>query len=71
MRWPSTWKACWAASRLRPCALFPQYRDVQELAGADRVHPADLWPIDWRWTEPDVPSPREALAYEPAVRSPD
>src|SRR5512133_2297782 len=22
-------------------ALFPQYRDVQELAGADRIHPAD------------------------------
>src|ERR1700740_2832784 len=24
-------------------ALFPQYRDVQTLAGADRIHPADLW----------------------------
>ncbi len=24
-------------------ALFPQYRDVQRLAGADRIHPADLW----------------------------
>ncbi|MFP5397559.1 MAG: Hpt domain-containing protein [Gammaproteobacteria bacterium] len=24
-------------------ALFPQYRAVQALAGADRVHPADLW----------------------------
>ncbi|HEX4509451.1 MAG TPA: Hpt domain-containing protein, partial [Burkholderiaceae bacterium] len=24
-------------------ALFPQYRALQELAGADRVHPADLW----------------------------
>src|SRR3569623_2523180 len=28
--------------------LFPQYRDVQELAGAERVHPADLWINDWR-----------------------
>ena len=46
-------------------SLFPQYRDVQELAGADRVHPADLWPYDWRWVEPEVPSPREALAYGP------
>ena len=24
-------------------ALFPQYRETQELAGADRIHPADLW----------------------------
>ncbi|MGH6611867.1 MAG: hypothetical protein ACRECQ_16615, partial [Burkholderiaceae bacterium] len=30
-------------------ALFPQYRAVQALAGADRVHPADLWHVDWRW----------------------
>ncbi|HEX5806044.1 MAG TPA: hybrid sensor histidine kinase/response regulator, partial [Macromonas sp.] len=25
-------------------ALFPTYRAWQELAGAERVHPADLWP---------------------------
>jgi len=30
-------------------SLFPQYRAVQEAAGADRVHPADLWPSDWQW----------------------
>ena len=30
-------------------ALFPQYRAVQEDAGADRVHPADLWDVGWRW----------------------
>jgi chemosensory pili system protein ChpA (sensor histidine kinase/response regulator) len=34
-----------------PLALFPQYRAVSELAGADRVHPADLWPHDWQWHE--------------------
>ncbi len=50
-------------------ALFPQYRDVQELAGADRVHPADLWSIDWRWTEPETPAVSRALVYDPAVRS--
>ena len=33
-------------------ALFPQYRDMQELAGADRIHPADLWAFEWRWNEP-------------------
>src|SRR6516225_11300305 len=29
-----------------PLALFPQYREVQTLAGADRIHPADLWSAD-------------------------
>jgi chemosensory pili system protein ChpA (sensor histidine kinase/response regulator) len=50
-------------------ALFPQYRDVQELAGADRVHPADLWPLEWRWNDPQTPAAREAMVYDPAVRS--
>lgn len=30
-------------------ALFPQYAAVQALAGAERVHPADLWDADWQW----------------------
>ena len=34
-----------------PLALFPQYLAVQELAGADRIHPADLWLHDWQWRE--------------------
>ena len=34
---------------ISPLALFPQYRAVQELAGADRIHPADLWLHDWQW----------------------
>ncbi|WP_048441445.1 Hpt domain-containing protein [Caenimonas sp. SL110] len=49
--------------------LFPQYRDTQELAGADRVHPADLWSLDWRWNDPQTPPSREAIIYDPAVRS--
>jgi chemosensory pili system protein ChpA (sensor histidine kinase/response regulator) len=32
-----------------PIALFEQYAQVQELAGATRVHPADLWTYPWRW----------------------
>ncbi len=32
-----------------PLSLFPQYRALQDLAGAERIHPADLWPADWRW----------------------
>ncbi len=29
--------------------LFSPYAEVQELAGATRIHPADLWAIPWRW----------------------
>jgi chemosensory pili system protein ChpA (sensor histidine kinase/response regulator) len=32
-------------------SMFPQYRAVQEAAGAERIHPADLWGVDWRWRE--------------------
>ncbi|MFZ2648843.1 MAG: Hpt domain-containing protein, partial [Burkholderiaceae bacterium] len=34
-----------------PLSLFPQYRAVQEDVGADRVHPADLWGVAWRWLD--------------------
>jgi chemosensory pili system protein ChpA (sensor histidine kinase/response regulator) len=50
-------------------ALFPQYRDVQELTGADRIHPADLWSLEWRWNDPETPDAGEALLYDPAVRA--
>ncbi len=50
-------------------ALFPLYRDTQELAGADRVHPADLWAFEWRWIEPDAPAGPSPLTYDPSVRS--
>ncbi len=40
-----------AGRQLSPLSLFPQYQAVQALAGADRVHPADLWTVDWRWLE--------------------
>ncbi|MBA2674904.1 Hpt domain-containing protein [Ramlibacter sp.] len=50
-------------------ALFPQYKDIQEIAGADRNHPADLWMIDWRWIEPQTPAVARAMVYDPAVRS--
>jgi chemosensory pili system protein ChpA (sensor histidine kinase/response regulator) len=50
-------------------ALFPQYRETQELAGADRIHPADLWAMEWRWNEPETPAVAEVMVYDPAVRS--
>lgn len=54
-----------AGKPLTPVALFPQYRDLQQLAGADRVHPADLWHDDFSWQEPpldSVTTPRAADA---------
>ncbi len=50
-------------------ALFPQYRDVQELVGGDRVHPADLWTVEWRWVDAALPFESEPAAYDPAVRA--
>ena len=52
-----------------PVSLFPQYKDVQELAGSDRIHPADLWVTDWRWVEPQTPAVAQPLAYDAAVRA--
>src|SRR6185369_3377762 len=41
-----------------PVSMFPQYKVVQEIAGAERVHPADLWTLDWEWEA----LPRDARA---------
>ena len=49
-------------------ALFPQYSAVMELSGAERIHPADLWPLEWRWQPVELPA-GEALAYAPEVRT--
>ncbi|MDL2339066.1 MAG: Hpt domain-containing protein, partial [Pseudomonadota bacterium] len=53
-----------AGKTVSPLAMFPQYRAIQELAGTDRVHPADLWPRDWKWQ----PLPDDELAVP---RAPD
>jgi chemosensory pili system protein ChpA (sensor histidine kinase/response regulator) len=54
-----------AGKQVSSLSLFPAYRAVQEAVEADRVHPADLWAIDWRWrdvaNDPDV-VPRQADA---------
>ena len=50
-------------------ALFPQYRAVQEATGAERVHPADLWPIDWQWRELPSDTTVPARAPDDATRS--
>ena len=52
-----------------PVALFPQYRDVLDLAGGERVHPADLWSLQWRWVDAPLLHAAPALAFSPAVRA--
>ena len=59
----------WRELRQRPVsaqALFPTYQAWQQLAGAARIHPADLWPCEPR----TVPLPAgPALSPEPALRT--
>ena len=63
-------EALLGGKNVSPLNLFPQFKDVQDLSGADRVHPADLWSMDWRWIEVPSPAPAQGpLDYEPAVRS--
>ncbi|MEO7940853.1 MAG: Hpt domain-containing protein, partial [Burkholderiaceae bacterium] len=50
-------------------ALFPQYRDVMDMVGSDRVHPADLWAHEWRWIDAALPGGVPPLQYEPSVRA--
>jgi chemosensory pili system protein ChpA (sensor histidine kinase/response regulator) len=58
-----------AGKTVSSVALFPQYRDVLELVGNERVHPADLWSMSWRWVEIKPAPTQTALVYDPAVRS--
>ncbi|MCX7256557.1 MAG: Hpt domain-containing protein, partial [Polaromonas sp.] len=52
-----------------PVSLFPQYRDVQDLVRADRIHPADLWPLEWRWAEPKLAVTAEPRQYGTEARA--
>ena len=49
-------------------ALFPQYRGVMELSGAERVHPADLWAPVWQWLPVPVPAGTQPIEYSPDLR---
>ncbi len=47
--------------------LFPQFEAAQLLAGAQRAHPADLWPHDAEWRElPDDATAVEIVADDEA-----
>ena len=58
-----------AGKRLSPVGLFPQYAAVQALAGADRVHPADLWEADFAWHEIPAEIGVAARSADEAARS--
>jgi chemosensory pili system protein ChpA (sensor histidine kinase/response regulator) len=49
-----------AGKLISPAAMFPQYKALQELAGAGRIHPADLWTKDWQWRVVPVADARPA-----------
>lgn len=46
-----------------------QVRDVQALAGVDRVHPADLWPMNAPVQAPALPVGVAPLPYGAEARS--
>jgi chemosensory pili system protein ChpA (sensor histidine kinase/response regulator) len=59
-----------AGKAVSPVSLFPQYRDVQELVGTDKVHPADLWPLEQqRAAQVAAHEGQAALPYGQAVRA--
>ncbi|MES3012198.1 MAG: hybrid sensor histidine kinase/response regulator, partial [Pseudomonadota bacterium] len=58
-----------AGKQVSTLSLFPQYRAVQEAGGADRVHPADLWSLDWQWRDlPPDPS-ADPLQHDAATQA--
>ena len=62
-------EAVLAGKPISAVSLFPQYRDVQELVRADRIHPADLWPHEWRWLEPVFESTEKPRQYDNNARA--
>ncbi|MES2227634.1 MAG: Hpt domain-containing protein [Pseudomonadota bacterium] len=58
-----------AGKRVSTLSLFPQYRAVQEAAGADRVHPADLWSFDWQWRELPADLSAHPLQHDAATQA--
>ncbi|MBF5002959.1 hybrid sensor histidine kinase/response regulator [Diaphorobacter caeni] len=49
--------------------LFPQYREAQALNGVERVHPADLWPVERRFREPEFTIDVPPQGYDAEARA--
>ena len=58
-----------AGKSVSAVSLFPQYREVQMLLRADRIHPADLWSVGWRWLEPRLTVVGERRGYDASARA--
>jgi chemosensory pili system protein ChpA (sensor histidine kinase/response regulator) len=58
-----------AGKLISPAAMFPQYKALQELAGAGRIHPADLWTKDWQWRVVPVADARPAKRADADTQS--
>jgi chemosensory pili system protein ChpA (sensor histidine kinase/response regulator) len=54
---------------IQPVALFSQYRAVQEIAAAERIHPADLWSFDQHGIDVPAPDGVKPLACDAKLRS--
>ena len=44
--------------------LFPQYRELALLTNSPRIHPADLWCVNWKWRELKFSTP---VSKTPAI----
>jgi chemosensory pili system protein ChpA (sensor histidine kinase/response regulator) len=54
---------------IQPVALFSQYRAVQEIAAAERIHPADLWSFDQHGIDVQAPEGVKPLSCDAKLRS--
>ena len=50
-------------------ALFPQYREILKLIGEERIHPADLETVAWRWVDLKLSATTEPMPYGTPIRS--
>jgi len=61
-----------AGNKTSSLALYPGYRALQQLNGAERIHPADLWAHEWAWRtiplEPGVARIYQRYTVPKAVR---
>jgi chemosensory pili system protein ChpA (sensor histidine kinase/response regulator) len=54
---------------IQPVALFSHYRDVQQIAAAERIHPADLWSFDQHGIDVPAPEGVKPLSCDAKLRS--
>jgi len=57
------------ANPASPLGLFPAYRRVQELAQAERIHPADFWAGNFEWKTLPAPQMDQAVPALDAMRT--